>query len=207
MQKRCIATVLLDRDAASRITRRREGLLRRGREFMLPQQNLDLDDVAGRRFIETHFAGRTILYVPRTQVLQRARGYQNVREAIAKRGGSAQFGWLLTWWPSRYIEALHHSVWRRPDGKMEDVTAPAFPPMAACTSSSFIEDNETEDCLPFDPGSRRFSSNLMISSLKKLTSPPLSGVWTSYGTTIQRLFRFTKNTEFSASQSPKPNQE
>ena len=48
--------------------------------------------------------------------------FGNVRRALEQHGGEIIFGWTIWEWPSVYIEAEHHAVWRNPDGELADIT-------------------------------------------------------------------------------------
>lgn len=41
---------------------------------------------------------------------------------MARGGGSVETGWSLWEWPGVLAEAIHHAVWRTPDGALIDVT-------------------------------------------------------------------------------------
>jgi len=46
--------------------------------------------------------------------------YWNIDGLVRAHGGSMALGWLLLWWPGRMVEAMHHAVWRKPDGELFD---------------------------------------------------------------------------------------
>lgn len=48
--------------------------------------------------------------------------YWNVDHMIGQMGGDMVLGWQILWWPERYVEALHHAVWRGPDDRLYDIT-------------------------------------------------------------------------------------
>ncbi len=48
--------------------------------------------------------------------------YWNAHAMVEGYGGEIQHGWLFFVWPQRYVEAMHHAVWRQPDGTLVDVT-------------------------------------------------------------------------------------
>jgi hypothetical protein len=47
--------------------------------------------------------------------------FHNVRDLVAKHGGTAVTGWLIWEWEDTYIEAEHHALWRQND-RMVEVT-------------------------------------------------------------------------------------
>ncbi|WP_062570602.1 hypothetical protein [Pseudoalteromonas arabiensis] len=49
--------------------------------------------------------------------------YWNVAEEIEAHGGVPIYGWQIMYWPKRFIEAMHHAIWKMPDGTLVDVTA------------------------------------------------------------------------------------
>lgn len=53
-----------------------------------------------------------------------------------------QLGWLVSAWPGKFIEALHHAVWVSPDGILQDITNDSNY-TAADKFSSFIKDDVT----------------------------------------------------------------
>jgi len=50
-----------------------------------------------------------------------------VPEQIKRNGGEAAIGWALWEWPSLFVEAEFHSVWRAPNGSLLDVTPKKSP--------------------------------------------------------------------------------
>lgn len=48
--------------------------------------------------------------------------FNNVRRCVEKNGGREMLGWAIWSWPGVFIEAEHHSVWRKPDGSISDPT-------------------------------------------------------------------------------------
>jgi hypothetical protein len=52
--------------------------------------------------------------------------FWNVRNRILLEGGSMLIGWRLYYWPSAYLGATHHGIWRRGDGVDIDIT-PHYP--------------------------------------------------------------------------------
>lgn len=66
----------------------------------------------------------------------------NVRDAVAAEGGEAVFGWSLWARPDGHYQAIHHGIWRQPDGTLVDVT----PVMEGYASVLFMADTR----VPFD---------------------------------------------------------
>jgi hypothetical protein len=62
--------------------------------------------------------------------------FQNVRNVIAEQGGEIVYGWLVWQHGNIFVEAEHHSVWRKTTGELVCVT-PQTPPEKAIT---FIPD-------------------------------------------------------------------
>ncbi len=48
--------------------------------------------------------------------------FPNVRQKIARDGGSIQHGWMVWEWPNKLIEGEFHAVWVAPDGSLKDIT-------------------------------------------------------------------------------------
>jgi uncharacterized protein YecA (UPF0149 family) len=46
----------------------------------------------------------------------------NLKAHVARRGGRAQFGWLLRELPGWFLEAEFHAVWAAPDGRLVYIT-------------------------------------------------------------------------------------
>lgn len=107
------------------------------------QDHLALDSPEAKAFLATFFPGCPVRQVPLTQHLPPGQCYRNVRSVVTAKGGEAQAGWVLTWLPGHFIEALHHAVWRAPKGELQDVTAYPFPAMSG-SSIAFIEDTQTQ---------------------------------------------------------------
>lgn len=66
--------------------------------------------------------------------------YWNAHDYTQKHGGEVVYGWLLSVWPGRYIDAMHHAVVRSSDGKLMDVT-PQMSGYDHPDRSVFLEDN------------------------------------------------------------------
>lgn len=64
--------------------------------------------------------------------------YWNVDKLVRSNGGSAEYGWLILYWPGLYVEALHHAVWRTPGGALVDVTEKY--PTDEAPGSTFVTD-------------------------------------------------------------------
>jgi hypothetical protein len=65
--------------------------------------------------------------------------FENVKNVIAERGGEIVYGWLVWQHGNIFVEAEHHSVWRKTTGELVCVT-PQTPPEKAIT---FIPDPST----------------------------------------------------------------
>jgi len=50
-----------------------------------------------------------------------------VPEQIRRNGGQAAIGWAIWEWPSLFVEAEFHCVWRAPDGSLLDVSPKKSP--------------------------------------------------------------------------------
>lgn len=92
----------------------------------------------GKAFLQAHFGGRQPMRIPVTRRLKSGLCYQNVRTVVATDAGAVQTGWMLHQIPGQYLEAMHHAVWCRPDGSLEDVTEPV---VKGATEISFIPDD------------------------------------------------------------------
>lgn len=88
----------------------------------MAESDLPPDHPITTALIDKYFPGQTTVQVSRSRGMALSRCYFNVLDVMRSAGGSMQMGWHLQWWPGHFAEALHHSVWRRPDGELEDVT-------------------------------------------------------------------------------------
>lgn len=111
-----------------------------------PQNNIASDDPLAIQFRDKFFPGKEIVRVNRRRFGKNPVGmcYSNVRNKVAKAGGKPLLGWLLSVFPNRYVEAVHHAVWINSDGEMVDVTGPAYPSMLG-NWISFIPDDAPLD--------------------------------------------------------------
>src|SRR5215813_415634 len=50
-----------------------------------------------------------------------------VPEHIRRHGGEAVIGWALWEWPSLFVEAEFHSIWRAPDSSFLDISPKKTP--------------------------------------------------------------------------------
>lgn len=49
--------------------------------------------------------------------------YGNVDHCVTQEGGCREEGWIVyEGWEGRYLKLIHHSLWRRPDGVLLDIT-------------------------------------------------------------------------------------
>ncbi|MBC7313541.1 MAG: hypothetical protein H5U11_13700 [Rhizobium sp.] len=91
------------------------------------------------------------LYVKRVQQPLPLGGcYWNVAHKVDQHGGEMVTGWAIAWWPKFYGVAMHHAVWRMPDGTLADVTEP-MPFDHECNAIIFIADERTEVRLDISP--------------------------------------------------------
>jgi hypothetical protein len=112
---------------------------------MIQQQALPLDHPIGQDFLRRFFRNQRVLSIPRNGDMQPGQCYRNVLKVVAEHGGSPRTGWLLTWWPGRYVEALHHAVWCNPAGDLIDVTGPSFPLMTEKRINFILDGNIAYD--------------------------------------------------------------
>jgi hypothetical protein len=80
--------------------------------------------------------------------------FENVRNVIADRGGEIVYGWLVWQHGNIFVEAEHHSVWRKTTGEPVCVT-PQTPPEKAIT---FIPDPSAT----YDFDKQPFTNNIRI---------------------------------------------
>lgn len=69
--------------------------------------------------------------------------YWNVNAMVEDHGGSAVYGWDVMIWSKSHISAMHHAVWRRPDGSLVDVTD-TYPTVKNRITSTFLEDDRID---------------------------------------------------------------
>ncbi len=60
--------------------------------------------------------------VPQRNFLPRGLCYWNVDGLVRHHGGSTVTGWQCLWWPNHLAVAIHHAVWKKPNGDLIDVT-------------------------------------------------------------------------------------
>jgi len=89
---------------------------------------------------------------PEAQVLH---CWFNVRDKVAKSGGEAVFGWALWKRHDGHYQAIHHAVWKRPDGTLLDVTPSES---ADLRQVLFMADHR----VPFDYENHRFPASLLM---------------------------------------------
>lgn len=65
--------------------------------------------------------------------------FLNVAAEVERSGGTAVVGWMVGIWPGVFGEAIHHAVWRSPEGALLDVT-PQDPLAASPDRIAFVED-------------------------------------------------------------------
>ncbi|MFG0496894.1 hypothetical protein ACF8MH_06100 [Pseudomonas sp. YQ_13] len=69
--------------------------------------------------------------------------YWNVDAVVEEFGGTAVYGWDVSVWPKSHIVAMHHAVWQRPDGILEDVTD-TYSSVKKRAHSTFLRDDSIE---------------------------------------------------------------
>jgi hypothetical protein len=70
--------------------------------------------------------------------------YWNVNSKIESSGGEMVLGWQLTYWPKRFIEAMHHAIWRTPEGDLLDVTE-KYPHDTIAGYSTFLPQSDVSE--------------------------------------------------------------
>lgn len=98
------------------------------------------DDLEVKSFLERNFPLSRALIVPRVHDGQAGTCFANVRSFVALSGGEGITGFLILKIPGHLIEAMHHAIWRKPDGTLADVTSPAYPGLSSHTSSLIVLD-------------------------------------------------------------------
>ncbi len=117
----------------------------------LPMETFPLGAPLATDFLNRHFPGREVLKVPRIGNAPAGGCYGNVYMVVQQRGGAAQDGWVLCWWKGHLVEALHHAVWKTPNGDLIDVTAPAYEGMVE-SFVYFIPDDSKGRGASLEPG-------------------------------------------------------
>src|SRR5262249_4988619 len=74
--------------------------------------------------------------------------YWNVQRECDRAGGTLELGWMITWLPGIYIEAMHHGVWRKAKGELVDPTLPADS-AGANGHTTFVRDDRIRVDLAF----------------------------------------------------------
>lgn len=117
----------------------------------LPMETFPFGTPLATDFLNRHFPDREVLKVPRIGDAPAGGCYGNVYMVVQQRGGAAQDGWVLCWWKGHLVEALHHAVWKTPNGDLLDVTAPAYDGMSE-NFIYFISDDSRNRGLSLAPG-------------------------------------------------------
>ena len=76
--------------------------------------------------------------------------YWNVASVVQESRGTVALGWMICWWPQLYAVAIHHAVWRSPDGRLVDVTKPQ-PTDEASGFTVFVPDETRQVTLDITP--------------------------------------------------------
>lgn len=77
--------------------------------------------------------------------------YWNVENKVKNFGGELVLGWLFLLWKGVCIEAIHHAIWKTPEGNLIDITQHPF---NKATKSIFLEDDSIKvdldkiSCIP-----------------------------------------------------------
>lgn len=66
--------------------------------------------------------------------------YWNVDTMIRRHGGSVVHGWDVSIWRKSHISAMHHAIWKSPEGELFDVTE-TDPTTKTKTHSTFVSDD------------------------------------------------------------------
>ncbi len=67
-----------------------------------------------------------------------------VPEQIRRNGGQAAIGWAIWEWPSLFVEAEFHCVWRAPDGSLLDVSPKKSPTQRILFLTDFLTASDAE---------------------------------------------------------------
>lgn len=103
--------------------------------------------------------------------------YWAVEKEVMDNGGSAVYGWLFTKWPGSHIEAMHHAIYKAPDGSLVDI-CPKLPGHDNPYVTTFLEDDSIKidlDRVPaiknkfYQLNSNIFTRNFISSYEKKNT--------------------------------------
>lgn len=68
--------------------------------------------------------------------------YWNVEYMVKLSGGSIQYGWIFHIWENILVEAMHHAVWKTPEGILYDVTQNY--PSLSITHIIFLPDDSSK---------------------------------------------------------------
>lgn len=75
-----------------------------------------------RKILLERLLGLRMITISQRNFLTHGLCYWNVDAVMRRHGGSMVTGWQCLWWPERLIVAMHHAVWRKPNGQLLDVT-------------------------------------------------------------------------------------
>lgn len=85
--------------------------------------NLDINDFYAKK-LATHInPNSSLTKVPiDSQPMMMGNCYWNSEYRAKTQGGEIVFGWMFLHWKNVCIEAVHHAVWKMPNGQLLDVT-------------------------------------------------------------------------------------
>lgn len=113
---------------------------------------ISLDNPIIPKFLENMGTSQKIIKVLKSEkLLPLGNCYWNVEAMVRSFGGSAVYGWDISYWPGSHIAGMHHAIWKSPSGEMLDVTD-SYPTAKIKTYSSFLADDSIKIDLSISPG-------------------------------------------------------
>ncbi len=117
---------------------------------ILPQDDFPPEHPSASQMLKklTKLPGKSFELVDRWPTSNAGACYWNVQDHCKQHGGTMRLGWLITWVPNLYIQAMHHGIWESPEGESLDITAPQYRPPDPDTST-FLADSTIKVDLRF----------------------------------------------------------
>lgn len=106
---------------------------------------LSPDEPRGRRILKRISSPHAPIKINRTKSMASGSCYANVRRTVAEHGGKPLCGYMLLIWPGMFAEAMHHAVWQRDSGAIEDITTPPYRGMERYDYLWFVPDGSVMD--------------------------------------------------------------
>lgn len=123
----------------------------RVQSYALPAEDFPRNSPERARLLEVFPKAQGTMVAFRYPTGQVGKCYWNAAKGAKEIGGKVVHGWMLTWVPGLFIEAMHHAVVQTADGLLHDCTKPPYATMKPDADTTFIIDEEIEIDLNWPP--------------------------------------------------------